>query len=147
MDLSHLHPLFVHFPVSLSLTGTSLLGAGLSARRREWVRCGLLVLLLAGISAVPAYVTGQVARAVLEEAASFERASPAADLHEDLGLLALALSLALAALAALELRREEAGRPWGLLALGLLQALVVALAAFHGGRLVFLYGVGVAAGP
>lgn len=142
MDLSHLHPLFVHFPISLSLTGTALLGAGLAARRGEWIRCALRILLLGGLSAVPAYVTGQVARAVLEEAAGFERAAAAADLHEDLGLLALALSIALAALAGLELRRRETGRPTGLLLLGTLWAAVVALAAWQGGRLVFLYGLG-----
>ncbi|MGC8763802.1 MAG: DUF2231 domain-containing protein [Acidobacteriota bacterium] len=144
MDLSHLHPLFVHFPVSLSVTGTALLGAGLAARREEWTRCGLRILLLGGLSAVPAYATGQVARAVLEETSGFERAAEAADLHEDLGLLALALSTALAALAGLQLRRREAPRPLGLLALGVLWAAVVALAAWQGGRLVFLYGLGTA---
>lgn len=146
MDLSHLHPLFVQFPVSLSLTGASLLAAGLGLRRREWIRCGLGVLFLAALSSVPAYLTGQVARAVLEETKSLERAAPAADLHEDLGLAVLALSIALAVLGGLKLHREETERPWGLLVLAGLLAFLAALAAFYGGRLVFLYGVGVAAG-
>lgn len=147
MDLAHLHPILVHFPVSLSLTGTGLLGAGLFARREGWIRSGLLVLFLGGLSAVPAYLTGQVARAVLEEASGFERAAAAAEVHEDLGLLTLALLVASSILAGMELRRGTTGRPWAVLLLGLAASAAVALTAWHGGRLVFLFGLGTALLP
>jgi uncharacterized membrane protein len=146
MELEYLHPMLVHFPIALTLAGTGLLAWGLVKNRPEMTRAALVVFLLDGALALPTYLTGQVARAVMEDAGSFARALPLLDRHENLGLTSAAALTALALLSGIALwkRREtEARRPWGLLAFALACCALVALTAFQGGRLVFKEGVGV----
>ncbi len=153
MNLEYFHPVFVHFPVALTLTGTALLAYGAALGRRNALKAGLLVLLIGGVLVIPTYITGQVARAVLEDSPAFERDLPLLDTHEDLGLASLAVLIALGILAGLALAREaktgaDGGpeartQPWALLALALAAALLIGATAFYGGRLVFEQGIGV----
>ena len=144
MNLEYLHPLFVHFPVALTLVGTALLAYGALRDKAEVVRAGLLVLMVAGAMVIPTYVTGQVARAVLEDSAAYERDLPLLDTHEDLGLASLALLVSLGIVAGLALGKwKEGAKPWGLLLLALAACALIALTAFYGGRLVFEHGIGV----
>ena len=148
MDLAHLHPAFVHFPISLSIVATSFLGWGLWKKSAFAVRAGLVLLCTAGVLAVPAYITGQVARAVLEDSPLFAVAGLLADRHEDLGLASLAALIALGAMSGVLLWKDPEGkeRPWGLWALALASTLLVCATAWVGGRLVFELGVGVSRG-
>jgi len=144
MNLEYFHPLFVHFPVALTLTGAILLLYGTARRQRNTLRAGLLVLIVAGAMVIPTYITGQVARAVLEDSPAFERDLPTLDTHEDLGLASLAVLIALGIVAGLTLAKwdPEAGH-WGLVALALAAGVLIAVTAFYGGRLVFEQGIGV----
>jgi len=118
-------------------------------------RAGLLVLVLAGAMVIPTYITGQVARAVLEDSAAYERDLPLLDTHEDMGLASLGILLALGIVAGIALAREgKAGAeggpeartpPWALLALALAACVLIGATAFYGGRLVFEHGIGVRA--
>lgn len=145
MNLEYLHPIFVHFPVALTLAGTALLLWGALKKAPRVTRGGLMVLVLAGVLAVPTYITGQVARSVLEDSAGFAHAEAVADRHEDLGLYSLGLLISLGVLSALALRRDEPEEDprWGLAALALAASLLLVATAFYGGRLVFEHGVGV----
>ncbi|MEW5764404.1 MAG: DUF2231 domain-containing protein [Acidobacteriota bacterium] len=147
MAIELLHPAFVHFPISLSAVGAGLLLYGRIRGREEAWRFGLAALLMGSALSVPAYLTGQVARAVMEDSERFLRAEAAADLHEDLGLLTLGALVALGILSGLELAKKRTVRsgPWGLPFLALAAAVLVAVTAMQGGRLVFEYGVGVRA--
>lgn len=147
MAIEHLHPAFVHFPVSLCAVGAGLLLYGRIRDREEAWRCGLAALLIGSALSVPAYLTGQVARAVMEDSERFLRAEAAADLHEDMGLLTLGAFVALGILSGLELARKRATRSgsWWLPLLATAAALLVAATAYQGGRLVFEHGVGVRA--
>lgn len=151
MDLAHLHPLFVHFPISLSLVGTGLLGWGLFKKKPVITRAGLVVLLLGGIFAVPTYITGEVAREVLADSPEYARAEPMLDHHEDLGLTSLAAFTAIGVLAGIALAKgaaeSEKDKPWGLFVLALATTVIVAVTAWYGGMLVFEKGVGVRAPP
>ncbi|MEW6758303.1 MAG: DUF2231 domain-containing protein [Acidobacteriota bacterium] len=147
MAIELLHPAFVHFPVSLCAVGAGFLLYGRVRGREEVWRCGLASLLVGSALSVPAYLTGQVARAVMEDSERFLRAEAAADLHEDLGLLSLGAFVALGILSGLELAKKRTARsgPWVLPLLAMAAALLVAATAYQGGRLVFEYGVGVRA--
>jgi len=151
MDLAHLHPLFVHFPISLSLVGTGLLGWGLIKKKSPIANAGLIVLVLGGIFAVPTYITGEVAREVLADSPEYARAEPMLDHHEDLGLTSLAAFIAVGVLAGIALARgtadSEKDKPWGLFVLALATAVIVAVTAWYGGMLVFQKGVGVRGPP
>src|SRR5512140_891771 len=144
MNLEYFHPLFVHFPVALTLTGTALLAYGVSRRHRTVLRSGLVVLLLSGAMVIPTYITGQIARAVLEDSPAFERDLPTLDAHEDLGLASLAVLVALGIVAGLTLNKwDSEDRHWGLLLLALAASALIAVTALYGGRLVFEKGIGV----
>lgn len=153
MQLEYFHPMFVHFPVALTLCGTGLLAFGALRGRGGARRAGLLVLVLAGAMVIPTYITGQVARAVLEDSSAYERDLPLLDTHEDLGLASLGALLALGIVAGLALAREnktgaDGGpeartQPWGLLLLALAASALIGATAFYGGRLVFEHGIGV----
>ena len=145
MNLAYLHPMFVHFPVALSLVGTGLLGWGTLRRQPPTVRAGLVVLCLAAVLSVPTYITGEVARSVMEDQAQFMRAPALLDRHEDLGLYSMAALIALGILSGIALiKREYEGQSlWTIAVLALAVAVLVAVTAFYGGRLVFEEGIGV----
>ncbi len=144
MNLEYFHPLFVHFPVALTLTGTGLLIYGALKERAEVLRAGLILLVLAGAMAVPTYITGQVARSVLEDSSAFNRGLPMLDTHEDLGLTSLAVLVSLGILAGIGLVKGTGkGTPWGLILMALAASVLIAVTAFYGGRLVFEHGIGV----
>ncbi len=144
MNLEYFHPLFVHFPVALTLVGTALLAYGALRDMADLQRAGLLVLVVAGVMVIPTYVTGQVARAVLEDSAAYARDLPLLDTHEDLGLASLALLVSLGILSGLALAKvKEGSKPLALLLLAIAASALIALTAFYGGRLVFEHGIGV----
>ena len=145
MNLAYLHPMFVHFPVALSLVGTGLLGWGTLRRQPLTVRAGLIVLCLAAVLSIPTYITGEVARSVMEDQAQFMRAPALLDRHEDLGLYSMAALIALGILSGIALiKREYEGQSlWTIAVLALAVAVLVAVTAFYGGRLVFEEGIGV----
>ena len=107
MNLEYFHPLFVHFPVALTLTGAVLLLYGTVRRHKNTLKAGLLVLVIGGAMVIPTYITGQVARAVLEDSSAFERDLPTLDTHEDLGLASLAVLVALGIVAGLTLGKWD----------------------------------------
>lgn len=144
MNLEYFHPLFVHFPVALTLTGAVLLLYGTAGGNKDLLRAGLLVLIIGGAMVIPTYITGQVARAVLEDSSAFDRDLPTLDTHEDLGLASLAVLVALGIVAGLTLGKwDPEARHWGVVALALAAALLIGVTAFYGGRLVFEQGIGV----
>ena len=151
MNLEYFHPIFVHFPVALTLCGTALLAYGGLRGHADARRAGLMVLVLGGLLVIPTYITGQVARAVLEDSSAFERDLPLLDTHEDMGLASLGVLLALGIVAGIALAKEgtakddQKPKPWALLALALAACALIALTAFYGGRLVFEHGIGVRA--
>ena len=148
MNLELLHPLFVHFPVALTLVGAAFLAYGTLRDKAQALPAGFLVLMVSGAMIIPTYITGQVARAVLEDSAAFERDLPLLDTHEDLGLASFALIVSLGILSGLALSKgKEGAKPWAPLLLALAASALIALTAFYGGRLVFEHGIGVRIEP
>ena len=145
MALEYLHPMLVHFPIALTLAGTAILAWGTLRRHGGAVRSAIVVFCLSGALSIPTYITGQVARSVLEDAGAFERDSALVDRHEDLGLYSMALLVSLGLLAGLSFRKGAVipERPWFLLALAIAASAFIVLTAWQGGRLVFDQGVGV----
>jgi uncharacterized membrane protein len=145
MALEYLHPMLVHFPIALTLAGTGILAWGTLRAHGGAVRSALVVLCLAGALSIPTYITGQVARSVLEDAGAFDRDSALVDHHEDLGLYSMAVLVSLGLLAGLSFRKGATipERPWFLLALALAASVFIVVTAWQGGRLVFDQGIGV----
>lgn len=149
IDLAHIHPMVVHFPIVLLLTGVVIDIASLARGQDLGARSGLPAvatgaLVVAAASAVAAVIFGDIA---LDAALS--KGFPAGPLerHEEVGFIVLGLLLALASMRALAMWQRFAltGLRGIFAALAdLTGAAVIIVAAFYGGELVYQLGVNVA---
>ncbi|HEU4989458.1 MAG TPA: DUF2231 domain-containing protein [Gemmatimonadaceae bacterium] len=60
-DAAHLHLMVNHFPIVLSIVGLASLAVGAVGRRDFYWRAGLNLMVLAGLAAVVAILTGESA--------------------------------------------------------------------------------------
>lgn len=103
MDGAYLHLLVNHFPIVLSVVGVGILVLALLTRRRDLWRYSALTLLLAGVAAIPAKLTGEPAEEALEDTWYITR--QAIHAHEEAADWALWVMLAAGAVAAYALWR------------------------------------------
>ena len=66
------HLLFNHFPIILSITAAGLMVLAFFIRNKGFVQTAMFVLVLAGISAIPAFQTGEGAEETVEELAGVD---------------------------------------------------------------------------
>ncbi|HVZ79050.1 MAG TPA: DUF2231 domain-containing protein [Gemmatimonadaceae bacterium] len=142
MDATWMHLLVNHFPVVLSIVGLASLIVGAATAREFFWRAGLTLMLLAGIAAVPAFLTGDAAHKIIERRLFVVRGTIGA--HDDAAGVALWALLTCAAANAWALWRARASNAAQLA--GWLRAVVLVLAlaavgsvsyaAYLGGRIV-----------
>jgi hypothetical protein len=139
---AHWHLIVNHLPVLGVPFGAGLLGIGLLFGRTTLQRAGLAVLVLAGLAAGAAYLTGEPAEHALEmQSAAGSRPESLIEAHEEAALAATIATglLAVVAGAALWRLRRGAllGRGWSAAALILAMVTAVALpwVATLGGRI------------
>ena len=134
MNEAHLHLLVNHFPVVGAIVSLVALIVALAWSSEDFRKSALIIALIFGLSAIPAYFSGEAAEEIAEEAnASHERIES----HEDAAKLATiaAIVSGLVAGGALALRNA---RPVGLSAaafLFLITAILMARAANSGGQI------------
>jgi hypothetical protein len=97
MNGTHLHLITTHLPVLGVAFGTALLAVGLVVANRVIQRTALVVLLLAGLTAGVAYLTGESAEETVETA--LQGAEPYLEQHERAGVVGLVAAGSAAALA------------------------------------------------
>jgi uncharacterized membrane protein len=135
------HPALVHFTVAFLVAGALLEAWGLLLRRPQAVRWGGGLTTAGTIAVVPTIAAGYLAANSLTVADDAQRLL---DRHESVGLMLFGVALVLLLVRAwMRGRIEEGARlPF---ALGLLAlAGLAGFAAFYGGQLVYVFGVGVA---
>lgn len=98
MNAAHLHLITTHAPVFAILFGLILWLAGLALRSVDFRRAALLLFLLAGLLAVPAFLSGKPAFYALQTLPGLNR--DATEQHEEVASLAL-VATALVGVAAL----------------------------------------------
>jgi uncharacterized membrane protein len=148
LPVGQLHPIAVHFPIVFFLTLAALdavlllRGAPVSGRScAANVSVGLSV--LAGLSAIATYVLGDMAYDVAAAAGV-----PAATLetHESIGTWTAVFIIAWMLLRGVAWWREwplDGGRKLGLVAVEIAGSLLIIVAAYFGGQLVYELGVNV----
>ncbi|GIV10311.1 MAG: hypothetical protein KatS3mg019_2402 [Fimbriimonadales bacterium] len=125
MNGAQLHLILNHLPVLGALFSLLLLSWGLIRRSPEILQVAIVAVLLAGLSAIPAYLTGESAEHVIEGMPGIEEAL--IEEHESMGKFALGSGIVLAIGAALALLmglRNPKSLLIGALALCVLNALV-----------------------
>jgi len=149
IDLAHIHPMLVHFPIVLLLAAVAVdfvilqRGGDLSASR-TLPYISLAIFVLGALAAIAAASFGDVA---MDEAFSKGFAKPPLEEHEDLGYATMwiFIGLALTRLLAWRTRFSLAGwRGWAMCAIGAVGVAVLLATAYHGGNLVYEIGVNVA---
>lgn len=107
MNWSHLHLIVNHLPVLGILFALLLLAVGLLKGSEDLQKAALTAFILTGICAVVAYLTGEPAEEVVERLPGINKA--AIELHEKAAVAALsgAVTLAVASIVTLLLRRSS----------------------------------------
>jgi hypothetical protein len=110
MNGAHLHLIVTHLPVLAAPFGALLLGIGLFRGSRTMQQVALSVLVLAGVTAGAAYLSGEGAEDVIEGALGAGK--PYLDRHETVAMVGLVATGIAAALALVVLVSGRAGRPF-----------------------------------
>jgi uncharacterized membrane protein len=148
IDIVHIHPMLVHFPIVLFLLAiaaqllTLVRGQDLT-ERACLPSIGLSALLLGGLAAVVAAVFGDIA---LDHAVDLGFPKGPLETHQTFGLTTTWLFVALAALQAVAWWRRiplKAARGWIVALAGVVGCLFLLATAYYGGNLVYKIGVNV----
>jgi putative copper export protein len=110
MNGAQLHLMLNHLSVMGALFSLLLLGWSLIRRSAEVQKLALAVALLAGLSSVPAYLTGEPAEEVIEHTAGVDEAY--IEEHESMGKFALWCGVALGVAAAAALAAGVKNPRW-----------------------------------
>ena len=137
----NLHPLTVHFPIALLLTGALCDTAGILLRRDLFLKLGYLLLLLGALGAIAAAVTGDTAAETAREIPGIREDL---DFHNDLASAAvwLAVALTLSRTHLTFKKRFTGAVRLAYLLFALTTAALTAASSYTGGRLVYEYGAG-----
>jgi uncharacterized membrane protein len=148
IDLVHIHPMLVHFPIVLFLVAIAgqlltLARGGDLSERACLPSISLVALILAALAALAAAVFGDIA---LDHAVELGFPKGPLETHQELGLTTTWLFVALAAVLGLAWWRKismKAARGWALALVGVVGCAFLLLTAYHGGNLVYKIGVNV----
>jgi hypothetical protein len=141
VSYAHWHLVVNHLPVLGVPFGAALLGLGLFRGQVALQRAGLSVLVLAGLAAGIAYLTGEPAEHALEAMGSMgTRPEALIEAHEEAALVAAAVTGVGALVAGMglwRLWRGAGGRGWmaGALTVALVATLALGWVATLGGRI------------
>ncbi len=150
MELAHIHPMLVHFPIVLWLLAVAcqclvVLRGESFERRRSWQQASLWLLVLGTLGGIVAAGFGDAAMDIAKE-----KGFPTAPIeeHESLAMTTLTLFGVLTLVqAVIYWRRIALNRAlsWVLPVAGLVGVALLLMTAWHGGELVYEIGVNVAA--
>ncbi len=143
--MPNVHPLIVHFPIALFLTGVGVDALGWLLKQASLKWAGLVMVLLGALLAVPALATGLAIEETIEaQIEHIPGAEEALEAHEEVAIPTTATLLGAALL-----RLGLAVRPRLRALLGLYAAValvgagLLVITGYRGGELVYTYGAGV----
>jgi uncharacterized membrane protein len=134
------HPMVVHFPIALLLVSSLFDLFALRWRTEQLRETSFSLLVLGVLAAGAAVVTGHFAEEAVEQSGIPKRAI---EIHEELGFAVFWVFLALLGLRLAMCRGWMRVPPRLVLAVGLGGALLMLVASYFGGDLVYRFGAGV----
>ncbi len=142
LDLTHLHPMIVHFPIALLIVGFVCECVGIVFKKKLFTDSALLLLVIGALGAVAAFLSGKYAGEGLIEAGTLKQAVETHEQAAELSMwLAVAATIFRVVLAFL--KRYSGPLRWISLALFFAVVLAIARTGFYGGELVFKHAAGV----
>jgi uncharacterized membrane protein len=148
IDITHVHPMLVHFPIVLYLIAVALqvyiVATGGDLAAPECLpRTACIALVFGTVMAAAAVVFGDIA---LDHAADLGFPKGELEEHEELGFATLWIFVALSVLHLGARWKDialEGGKGWVMALAGVAGVVVLIIAAAHGGELVYEMGVNV----
>lgn len=142
MDISHLHPMIVHFPIALLLTGLLFDIVGFFSKGNFFSKTGFYLLILGALGVFAAYLSGTYAGSGITEQGALKQAL---ETHEGAAQLTLWLvGITAVFRVILEVLRQYRGALKAVaLVLFLASALSIARTGYYGGELVYKHAAGV----
>lgn len=142
MDLTHLHPMIVHFPIALLIVGFLFDIAGSITKRESFTQTAFYLIILGALGVIAAFITGDQAGSGITEEGALKQAL---ENHEDAATLTIwIVSIAAAFRIALVLLKKFKGvLKMVSLALFLIAVLAIARTGYYGGELVYKHATGV----
>jgi len=142
MDLTHLHPMIVHFPIALLIVGFLFDIAGSITKRESFTQTAFYLIILGALGVIAAFITGDQAGSGITEEGALKQAL---ENHEDAATLTIwIVSIAAAFRIALVLLKKFKGvLKMVSLALFLIAVLAIARTGYYGGELVYKHAAGV----
>jgi uncharacterized membrane protein len=138
----HLHPLIVHFPVALIITGFFLDVISLFFNKKEpcLSKAGFYLMILGTLAAVAGYLTGEFFTSEMSGAAGELK-----ERHEVFAKVTMFVMIAASILRIILvlIKRENTGLKWLVFALFFIATISVGYTGFLGGSLVYDFMVGI----
>jgi len=142
MDLTHLHPMIVHFPIALLIVGFLFDIAGSITKRESFTQTAFYLIILGALGVIAAFITGDQAGSGITEEGALKQAL---ENHEDAATITIwIVSIAAAFRIALVLLKKFKGvLKMVSLALFLIAVMSIARTGYYGGELVYKHAAGV----
>ncbi|MDP3147974.1 MAG: DUF2231 domain-containing protein [Ignavibacteria bacterium] len=141
-DISHLHPMIVHFPIALLIVGFLAEVVGLVLKKEFFTKAAFYLLILGTLGVVSAYITGNIAGDGVSETGQLKNAL---ETHEQAAQLTLWLMVgaAIVRIALVWMKKFDGILKYVAFVLFLAGVLSVARTGFYGGELVYKHAAGV----
>ena len=141
-DLSHIHPMIIHFPIALIIIGFLADVTGLIFKKDFFNKMATVLITLGAIGAIAAYISGENAGEGIEEGTSL---GAALEVHQDAAALALIITLiaTIVRLLFIYLKKFVGIYKYISVILLLLSVIAISRTGFYGGDLVYKHGAGV----
>lgn len=144
-DLSHIHPMIVHFPIALLIIGflADITGMLLKKEKKAFfTKVGFLLLVIGTVGVIAAYISGEAAGEGVTEAGAL---GDALETHDSAAFLTLWLMIgtALVRIGAVIFNKYKGMVKIAATVLFFLGVLSIARTGYYGGELVFKHAAGV----
>lgn len=142
LELTHIHPMIVHFPIALLIVGFLADLVGVIVKKDFFSKAGFYLLILGTLGVIAAYISGNIAGDGVVEAGALGQAL---ELHESAAVLSLWLMVgtALVRIAALILNKYTGIIKIFAFILFFIGVISIARTGYYGGELVFKHAAGV----
>lgn len=142
MDITHLHPMIIHFPIALLIIGFLSDLLGLITKKNFFTQSGFYLLLLGTIGVVAAYISGDATSDGITEAGALKQSL---ETHEEAAAIAVwVVSITAIFRLVLVLFKDYRGILRMLsLTLFLVSVLAIGRTGYYGGELVYKHAAGV----
>jgi uncharacterized membrane protein len=142
LDLNHLHPMIVHFPIALLIVGFLFDLIGTLLKKEFYSNAGFYLLILGTVGVVAAYLSGGYAGDGVSEAGALKQALETHEAAAELSLWLMAVA-SITRIGFVVLKKYNGIFKWVALVLFFAGVLSIARTGYYGGELVFKHAAGV----